>query len=109
MTSPLPELANGGRWHHIASERELKRILSDKQAEVYEVPPICITFLVSQRFMCIVRAAALGGDTRDVEGGWVYDNPIHFMADRSEILELWNAMGGFGRNAGGTSKEIVIP
>jgi hypothetical protein len=100
----LPELNNGGRWHHIASERELKRIHTDKEAEVYEVPPLCLTLLVSRRYMSIVRATAFGGDTRDIEGGWVYDNPLGFVADRSEILELWNSMGGFGRNKGGETK-----
>ena len=104
----LPELDNGGRWHHIASEAELKRVLTDREAEVYEVPPLCLTLMVSRRYMVIVRAEALGGDTRNVEGGWVYDNPINFLSDRSEILELWNSMGGYGRNKGGESKEVSV-
>jgi len=104
----LPNLDNGGRWHHMASEAELDRVLKDREAEVYELPPLCVTLLVSRRFMVIVRAEALGGDTRNVEGGWVYDNHFGFMLDRNEILELWNSMGGYGRNSGGESKEVPV-
>lgn len=105
----LPNMENGGRWHHIMSAHEIKRVMSDKAMEVYEIPPLCVTILVSRPFMAIIRAEALGGDTRNIEGGWVYDNPISFQMDRQEILSLWNAMGGYGRNAGGVSKEIVVP
>lgn len=101
----LPNMDNGGRWHHIASERELAKILTDPEPEIYEVPSLCITFLVSRRYMSIVRAEAFGGDRNTIEGGWVYSNHIRFMADRAEILELWNAMGGFGMNAGGRTEE----
>jgi hypothetical protein len=102
----LPNMENGGRWHHIASERELSTVMHrDKEMEVYEVPAMCVTFLISKRFLVIIRAEALGGDTRNIEGGWVYDNSLRFAMDREEILSLWNAFGGYGRNSGGVTKE----
>lgn len=101
-----PNLDNGGGWHHIATERELQTVLRrDKEPEIYECPPICMTFVVSRRFMVIIRANAFGGDTQAIEGGWVYDNLGRFFVDLQEIRSLWAAMGGYGRNAGGVTKE----
>lgn len=76
------------RWHHVASEAELAKALGAANHRVHEVPMLNETFLVSWDILTIIRAGSLGGDTREVFGGWVYDNLIALMADEQEIIHL---------------------
>lgn len=88
MEPPAPHLNNGGRWHHVASEKELRRAISDRHAEIIECPVISMTFVVSHVYGCIVRAGALGGDVRNIEGGWQYLTSADLRADRDELRQL---------------------
>lgn len=81
-------LNNGGRWHHIASEREIRRALTDVHAEVIEMPVMGLTFVVSLKHLTMLRATAFGGDTRNVEGGWVYPNSIALGLDKYEVVRV---------------------
>lgn len=83
-----PNLWNGGRWHHIASEREVKLALRDKNSTVIEAPGILMTFIVSQLHATILRCGAGGGDVFSVEGGWVYADSISFLRDYMEVKSL---------------------
>jgi hypothetical protein len=76
------------RWAHTASEAELTKALGAANHRVYEVPMLNETFLVSWDTLTIIRTGSLGGDTREVFGGWVYDNLIRLMADEQEIVQL---------------------
>jgi hypothetical protein len=76
------------RWHHVASEAELAKALGAANHRVYEVPMLNETFLVSWDTLTIIRTGSLGGDTREVFGGWVYANLIVLMADEQEIVQL---------------------
>lgn len=86
-----PNLQNGGRWHHIASESETKRAVSDVGSRIIEAPTIGMTFILSDSLLTIVRAGALGGDSRDVEGGWVYGDFISYLRDCEEIKAVGRA------------------
>lgn len=90
---PVPNLQNGALWHHIASERELKRAIRDRNAEIIEVPMISMCFIVSYRDLVIVRSAILGGDVRDIEGGWAYASDLRLRADVQEIRGLARNVG----------------
>jgi hypothetical protein len=85
-----PDLDNAGRWEHIASDTEVKRALRGASADltVYELPAIGKTFVVNRRLMIVVRLHALGGDTRSIEGGWVYTNVFSMLRDEQEFKEL---------------------
>jgi hypothetical protein len=76
------------RWAHVASEAELTKAMRAANPRVYEVPMMNETFLVSWDTLTIVRTGSLGGDTREIFGGWVYDNLIRLMADEQEIVQL---------------------
>jgi hypothetical protein len=76
------------RWAHVASEAELAAALGAANHRVYEVPMLNETFLVCWDKLTIIRTGSLGGDTREVFGGWVYDNLIRLMADEQEIVQL---------------------
>jgi hypothetical protein len=77
------------RWHHIASEQEIMRAMREKSGlDTVEVPMINQTFTLCEKYLTIVRSGAAGGDVREIYGGWVYANPILFLADKQEILEL---------------------
>lgn len=81
----IPNMDNGGRWDHIASETECARVLKDNTAEVLEATVIENTWIVSMLHMTILRCGAVGGDVFNVEGGWVYANPFSMMRDLEEI------------------------
>lgn len=76
------------RWHHIASEAELTRAMQAPNLRIWEVPMLNETFVVSWDRLTIVRTGAMGGDTREIFGGWVYANLIVLMADEQEIVHL---------------------
>jgi 2-keto-3-deoxy-6-phosphogluconate aldolase len=81
-------MANGGRWDHIASEMEIRRALRDKNSTIYEVPAIGITLMVSRVHLTTLRAGAAGGDIFCIEGGWVYANDLLQRFDEMEIRQL---------------------
>lgn len=83
-----PQVDNGGRWHHIASESEVARAMSDPQADVCEWEALGQTFVASLRHLTIVRTSAMGGDTFDIECAWVYPNSIALMLDAAEIKHV---------------------
>lgn len=90
--TPVPNLHNGCRANHIASEREIRNALRDKNAEIIECHIINITFVVSYERLTIVRSAILGGDVRDIEGGWTYANDIALRLDVQELRHLSRQM-----------------
>jgi hypothetical protein len=90
--TPVPEMNNGGRWHHIGSEQEIRNAMRDKNAEVIEIPAISMTYVVSYERLVIVRAAALGGDVNNIEGGWVYANDLALRLDVRELRSLAESM-----------------
>lgn len=85
-----PNLNNGGRWHHIASEAELmKAVRFGKDCAYYEIPQLGMTYIVCRDYLTTVRCGGMmGGDTRDIEGGWVYDNPFSQYIEEMEIAKL---------------------
>ena len=85
---PQPHMNNGGRWHHIASDAETRRAMKDTTSEIIEAPIVGITFMVSYATLTILRAGAMGGDVRNVEGGWVYHNDIALRLDTQELRQL---------------------
>lgn len=91
MFNREPLLLNGGRWDHVASESELKLAMAGKVA-VCEAPVIGITFILNRDRRTIVRCGSLGGDQRDIEGGWVYTNYFSMERDWQEILSVANTM-----------------
>lgn len=88
MSDMQAEMNNGGRWHHIMSDAEVSRALSYREVEIIECPAITSTFILSRRHQTILRAGAMGGDTREVHGGWVYANDIAFQLDRHELIKV---------------------
>jgi hypothetical protein len=86
MPGMSPALDNGGRWHHFASEEEVKRAMGDKNAQIIEAPVIGCTFIVSRATCITLRTSAMGGDLFEIEGGWVYTNDIAQLLDRNELL-----------------------
>lgn len=85
---PQPHMDNGGRWDHVASDREIRRAMQDKHAEIIEAPIVGITFMISYSLLTVLRAGAMGGDVRNVEGGWVYHNDIALRLDVQELRTL---------------------
>lgn len=88
-----PVFENNGRWHHIASEAEVQKVLESTKAgsdyQVVELEGIGITLIATQRpLMAIIRAGAMGGGLRNVEGGWIYDNPFSLLLDWQEINSI---------------------
>lgn len=84
-----PNMDNGGRWNHIASEMEIRRGLRAVDYLVYEIPVIKVTLLrISNPIMMIIRAGPMGGNVRDIQGGWVYDNPFSMQLDWNEITAI---------------------
>jgi hypothetical protein len=80
-----PKLENEGRWHHIASEAELIAAIRDKEAVIYEIPWNGMTFVVSHKTLRMVRCSAMGADTRNIEGGWVYLSDLHLRIEEQEL------------------------
>lgn len=87
-----------GRWHRELTRSELVSTLQRRDLVVAEWPGMGLTFLSHRPLLRIVRTGALGGDVRDVHGGWLYSNDISFMLDWTEIMyvthEPINFVGG---------------
>jgi hypothetical protein len=84
----MPNMDNGGRWHHIASDAEVRRALRDHEAIAIEAPVISVTFLVSRKTLTTLRAGAAGGDVFSVEGGWVYAHDLAQRLDEQELRQV---------------------
>lgn len=82
---------NGGRWSHLASDHEVSRAIVDKEAEVIEAPGISMTFVVSYQHLTVLRCGAMGGDTFNVEGGWVYPSDLAMRFDVQEMRQVAEA------------------
>jgi hypothetical protein len=67
-----------------ATDKELKAALQTTDA-IIEWPAIGFTFHRSLQTLAIVRTGALGGDVREVHGGWVYMIPGHLLKEWEEI------------------------
>lgn len=83
-----PNLNNGGRWDHIASDAEINRAMRDKNAIIIEAPMINITFILSRAYLTTIRAGAAGGDIFSIEGGWVYPHDLAQRLDEQEIRHI---------------------
>lgn len=90
MESAEPALENNGRWHHIASDQEIMRAMRfDKEVEIIEVPFMNMTYCVSRKYLTTIRCGGMmGGDTRNIEGGWVYANDLFQRLDEMELRRL---------------------
>lgn len=84
----MPALDNGGRWHHIASDAEVRAALRDKESVVIEAPVIQCSFIVSRKHLTTLRAGAGGGDVFAVEGGWVYAHDLAQRLDEREVRQV---------------------
>jgi hypothetical protein len=71
-----------------ATEPELRRALSDPRAVVVEWENAGLTFVASERDLVIVRTGAMGGDVREVHGGWRYFNIQSFLKEWGEITTV---------------------
>lgn len=77
--------AMNGRWVRQLTESELRRILSTKGLVAVEWGWAGQTYLRSDRFLAIIRTGIMGGDVRDVHGGWRYPNEFSLLMDWQEI------------------------
>lgn len=79
-----------GRWHHEASETQLKRVANQAPSELdhLEVPILGQMFTRSLKYLIVIRSGIMGGDVRDIHGGWVYLNDILLRADWEEIRQI---------------------
>lgn len=75
----------------LADEDELKKAVGDPHARIIEWASVGLTFVRSDRQCVIARTGALGGDVRQVHGGWFYLNTILLAADWQEILYVAKA------------------
>lgn len=70
-----------------ASEGDIRRALSSTDG-VIEWETVGYTFLKSAATCVIVRAGSMGGDTREVHGGWKFPNPFALERAWQEILTV---------------------
>lgn len=66
------------------TEDETKRVLQNVSA-VIEWETVGYTFIKSDKELAIVRSGALGGDVRELHGGWKYLNLLHMNIEWNEI------------------------
>jgi len=88
MTELTPNWDNGNRADHLASEDECKKAMMDSKHQIIEIPIISMTFVISHKLLIILRTTAMGSDTFQIEGGWVYNNPFSLMLDLNEIVSI---------------------
>lgn len=70
-----------------ATENEIKQALSDPNAIIIEWAT-GVTFIASQKELCLVRTGIMGGDVREVHWGWIYLTPMHLMKELGEIRQV---------------------
>jgi hypothetical protein len=68
-----------------ATESELRNAIGDPGAVYVEWENAGLTWIMSDRYHVIVRTGALGGDVRDVQGGWKYLRREHMLKEWEEI------------------------
>jgi hypothetical protein len=68
-----------------ASDADIRDALNSSDG-VLEWETVGYTFVKSARACVIVRSGALGGDTREVHGGWKYGNVFAMERSWAEIL-----------------------
>lgn len=79
----------GGRWFREATGSELVHALGSKEdLDVLEVSWMNHTYIRNTRMLIIARTGALGGDVKDVHGGWVYLTDLQMRADWAEIRRI---------------------
>lgn len=69
-----------------ATQAEIRATLGDKRGKLVEWPNAGFTFIMSPRQLVIVRAGILGGDVREVHGGWKYLTLGHLLFEWHEII-----------------------
>lgn len=83
-----PNVDNGGRWLRVATEKEIRRAMQDKNNDIIEVPIIQMAYVISHRYLVAVRCSIMGGDVFDIECAWRYGNDIALRLDKEEIRHL---------------------
>lgn len=68
-----------------ATEVDIRAALEDSDG-VLEWETVGFTFVKSARACVIVRSGALGGDTREVHGGWKFANVFAMERAWEEVL-----------------------
>ena len=74
-----------------ATEAEIRRALSDPAARAVEWENGGLTFILSERHLVIVRTGALGGDVREVHGGWRYLRLVDCLKEWTDIRQTAGA------------------
>lgn len=72
----------------LLTEAECKSVLSDDKAETCEWETNGFTFVMSTKHLGILRTGAMGGDVREVHGGWKYLRPRDLYKEWREITSL---------------------
>lgn len=86
-----------------ATDEDVRAALEDSDG-VLEWETVGYTFVKSARACVIVRSGALGGDVREVHGGWKFANPFRMEMAWNEILVVSgcyapSGLSGLLRNA----------
>jgi hypothetical protein len=68
-----------------ATDSDIRAALEDSDG-ILEWETVGFTFVKSARTCVIVRSGALGGDTREVHGGWKFANVFAMERAWAEIL-----------------------
>jgi hypothetical protein len=80
---PLSAMAS-----RLLTEAECKAIAQDNTAVIVEWQTNGLSFIASAKYLGIMRTGALGGDMRDIHGGWKYDLPSAFNKELAEIKRV---------------------
>jgi len=75
----------------LLTETECKAVVSDPDLKVAEWETQGYTFFASERHLAILRTAAMGGDMREIHGGWKYVTPFGMWREFHEIKSLERA------------------
>lgn len=67
---------------------ELKLVVQDSECLVTEWETIGYTFLYSKKHLAIARTGIMGGDIREIHGGWKYINIMHMYQEWEEIKRV---------------------
>jgi hypothetical protein len=78
-----------------ATEADIRKALDDSDG-VLEWETVDLTFVKSARACVIVRSGALGGDTREVHGGWKFANVFTMEMAWQELLVVAGCYSGTG-------------
>jgi len=78
---------------------ECKNAMMAHDTHIVEWETVNYTFVTSPSNLAIVRTAALGGDTGEIHGGWLYATPFGMMKEWAEIRQMAVAFTPYKRNA----------